>query len=179
LDLDGCGVLLSSSGRPRRRGEEDAGYGDHKICREWGFLALALRCGAGQALIALSVKLPRWKILEFVQEGSPLVNKHRFLRCGGLLPLLVLLAGLGGEGEVCRACVAVVRRRLFLGLFPAGDDKLRGRNSSTSSFLMFKAGGFAGVWATDFGKEDDVVVFGHIFDIYPCKLCKPNAMNCY
>jgi hypothetical protein len=44
---------------------------------------------------------------------------------------------------------------------------------------MFKAGGFAGVWATDFGQEDAVVVFGHIFDIYPCKLCKPNAMNCY
>jgi hypothetical protein len=58
-----------------------------------GFLALALRCGAGRALIALSVKLPRWKISEFVQEGSPLVNKHRFLRCGGLMPLLVLLAG--------------------------------------------------------------------------------------
>jgi hypothetical protein len=172
-----CLLLLAGQGGEGRKTRDMA------IIRSTGgggFLALALWCGAGWALIALSVKLPRWKVSEFGQGVRPLINKHHYLWRGCLMPLLILLAGLGGEGAVGRACVAdVVRRWVLLGFYPAGDDKLRGRNSSTSSCLMFKAGGFIDVWATNYGQEDVVAAFGHIFDIYPCKLCKLDVLNCY
>jgi hypothetical protein len=99
-------VGRGGEGRKKKKGIEPV-----KFASGVGSSILMLWRGVGQTLTSLSRKLPRWKTKDHAQEMSPLFNKRSYLWCGGLAPLLLLLAALDGEEEEGGAPIAVVVRR--------------------------------------------------------------------